>query len=121
MRKGFIVAALGLVVLAVLAIGAFAYGRQGTQQGAQTPVQGAYHEEMQGILENGTYAGLVALREETGRPMMPWVTDEASFVVLQEHHRQMVALSGDKQRFGMRGAVGNGRGGRGGCPMMDAD
>lgn len=111
MKKTTLLAAFGLIVLSLLALGAFAYGqRLGTGIGAEGAsgtrgVRGAYHEQMEQIMESGTFADLVALRTETGRQLMPFVTDETTFAAQQERHEQMVEQYGEGPRAG-------------GCPMQ---
>ena len=48
-----------------------------------------HHERMEKILENGTYQDLLDYRNEIGMNVMPWVTDEESFLELKERHKEM--------------------------------
>ncbi len=122
------------VIVALVAVGAVsAYGfgndfanGQGYGMMGYGPAQmgayagqwyGLYHGQMEEVLDNGTYADLARLREETGMPMMPWVQDEESLSALQGEH----AASGDAGREGPTDRGFGGRGARGqgfGCPMF---
>ena len=64
-----------------------------------------HHEQMEVIMEDGSYADLVELRKELGFSMMPWVNNDEDLDVMKEHHEQMEELGG----------MG---GGMHGCPMM---
>ncbi len=138
MKKGLLITGAALALLIVAAVGAFAYGGRGMMAGDVSPAgveRGAYHDQMEEILESGSYADLEALRAETGMPMMPWVTDDATFQQAQERHEEMETAYGEgphmgaygprdgtgfqRGRSGMMGG-GQGRGsGFGGCPMWD--
>ena len=61
------------------------------------------HEEVQNVLETGTYEDLVALREEYNMPMMHWVQNEEDFELAKQNY----------QENGFAGKTGCG------CPMMD--
>ncbi len=63
-----------------------------------------YHEEVEELLEEGSFADLEALREELGVRIAPWVVDEESFLEWREHHARMEE---------MMGGVMSGRGPRG--------
>jgi len=78
-----------------------------------------HHERMEEILEEGTYQDLVDYREETGMPIMPWVTNEETFQEAKERHEAMEEIH-EKYGYGMnrRGFGQRGYGFGAGCPMM---
>ncbi len=132
MNKPLIVGLVGIVLVATLLLGVHAYGQQIQQnQNSNSIEQGTceYHDQMQTIMTTGTYADLVKLREESGKPMMPFVTDETSFKTIQEHHKQMIAQYGDDFQQGMGCGAKTGAGMHQGqglgknqghrCPMRD--
>lgn len=139
MNKPLILGLVGIVLVAALLVGVHAYGQQisqyqninGRMFGAQGAQKGTceFHEDMETILESGTYADLVALREESGKPMMPFVKDEVSFAAMQEQHKEMIANGNDFQAgtgCGMNAGKGLGTHQRqglgknqGNCPMMN--
>jgi len=107
MKKAALITGAALALLLVAS--AFALGSFG-QNGATSVERGTYHDQMSQILESGTYEDLEALRAETGMPMAPWVTDDATFQQLKEHHEAMEE-SGECPM--MNGAAD------GECPMMN--
>lgn len=126
MKKALLITSVALALLVVAALGALAHG--GFDRGDLSPMgvdRGTYHEQMEEIMEHGSYADLEELRAETGMPMMRWVTDDESFAEMQEHHEEMEALYGEGPHmgaYGQRDGSGfrHGRGsGRGGCPMWE--
>jgi hypothetical protein len=134
MNKPLITGLVGIVLVAALLAGVHAYGQQfqqGSNSGNGAGQRGMqkgtceYHDKMQTIMSTGTYADLVALREETGRPMMPFITDETSFAVMQEQHKEMIAQYGDDVQNGgcpmhQNGGAMRGSGaGKHNCPMMN--
>ena len=99
MKKMFAVG-IAVALVALFIGGVYA---QGMWTGGQ---RGTYHEQMEQVLEEGTYDDLVALRLETGGRMMPWVQDAESFAQMQERHKTMEAQYGEgphRQNDGMRG------------------
>gem|GEM_PF-2904071 len=138
MNRPLIVGIVGIVIVAALLIGVTAYGQRGqflsgVAEGTETGARGTgtcvYHDDMQVVMESGTYADLVALREESGKPMMPWVQDDASFAQAQTLYEQNGGTgfgsrgAGCGMHAGAAGAQGNldGRGAVHRCPMMDGD
>ncbi len=137
MKKAALIvgAALGLLILA--GVGAFAYGgmRGGGPGGAYanytgnfTP--GQYHDQVEQVLESGTFADLQALRQETGMPMLPRVQDEATFQQAQQQYVEdgfgpgmmgYGARDGNGPQGGRGYGRGNGRGFGGNCPMWGGD
>ncbi len=109
-----------IVLVSLIAIGGLvsAYG-----PGFDNPYRGTYREQMEEILETGTYEDLVSFREEIGHNVAPWVIDEDSFQQLKERHEYMEenGLEG-----GMRLRDGTGQGMQHGkargmgmnCPFM---
>ena len=114
MKKKIGIAALALASLLLLS-GIAAAQRYGMGFG----MQGTFHEEMEEIMEEGTYNDLVAFREKTGFSMMPWVTDAETFKLAQERHDAMEKFH-EENGYGPGMGMGmHGRGsGLGGCPMM---
>ena len=121
---------VGVVLLAAIVVaGAAAAGQRfgaGAEFGATagTHTRSAHHEQMEAILEDGSYEDLAALREEIGLPLMPRVQSEEDFALMQERHEQMEELYGEGPHAGMGrlGGAGNRFGnafgqGFGGCPM----
>ena len=100
--KALIIGMVALV-LAAVAVSAHGMGRMG---------MGTYHDKMEKVLEEGTYEDLVSLRKDTGMPMMPWVTDEATFKLMQQHHAIM-------EKYRTAGGMGYG-GMRMGCHYSES-
>jgi len=95
MKKTIIV--IGLALVAVVSLVA-AYG--------------PWHEDMESVMEDGSYQDLVDYRESTGYNVMPWVDSQDDFESMQEMHEQMEEFH--EQGYGMRGYGGYRSGG---CPM----
>ncbi|MBC8500776.1 MAG: hypothetical protein ISS25_00095 [Nanoarchaeota archaeon] len=115
-NKNFGIVALVLVAMLLLAWSALAHGG--------FSFQGTFHEQMEEIMEEGTYDDLLAMREELGFNMMPWVVDEETFEQAKEHHEAMEEFHerNGYSRYGL-GMMGYGRFGYGmgrgfGCSMM---
>ncbi|MCF7866411.1 hypothetical protein K9L67_02250 [Candidatus Woesearchaeota archaeon] len=89
MNKKYLV--LGLALIALLTVGLVsAYGGFGQMIGTQNGMMtGDHHEEVETILETGTYQDLVDYREETGFPVMNRVQSQEDFEVMQAHHKLM--------------------------------
>ena len=59
--------------------------------GNQMMDEGAYfdmHQDMEKVLESGTYDDLVQLREEYNMPMMYWVNSQEDFELAQQMHEE---------------------------------
>jgi len=129
MSKTGLMVAVSLAVLVLIGTSAMAWSGFGrgnagaVDAGATAYEKGQYHEQMEQIVETGSYADLEALREETGRPMAPWVQSQEDFDVWKARHEQMEAEYGEGPHMGAYGPRdGTGfRRGRGGCPMRDVD
>ena len=78
-----------LAVASVSAYGMWQIDRPNGQRSGNIFQPGSMHEQMEPIMEEGTYADLVKFREEVGFTMMPWVQDEETFRQAQERHEQM--------------------------------
>ena len=103
-KKTIAFALIAFAALAIYAVGASAY---------TTPqATGTYHEEMETIIETGTYDDLVNLRETYDRPFMRWVDSPEDFEFAKEHHEEM-----EESGFEHMGKRGSGMTGEG-CPMM---
>lgn len=110
-------AALAVLLVAVGAVSAF----MGMGRGSKGDFS-QHHETMEKIMEEGSYADLVAYREESGLNIMPMATDEQSFQDMQEMHKTMEKFH-DKYGSGMGKGMGGMRGMMGanmgsGCQMM---
>jgi len=81
-----------------------------------------HHEEMEQVMEKGSFQDLVALREKIGFNIMPWVNDETQFKEMQERHEQMEEMMEGNGMMG-RGMMNRGFNGDNrvefDCPMMD--
>ncbi len=126
-NKTILAGIVGVFLLAALVIGvnAYAFDAPVATAAADRVTSCPYHEDMERILETGTYDELVALRLETGRPMLPLVTDEQTFAQVKEHHAYMETTYGEDARMGQgcggqmsHATRGLGRGG--GCAMRNA-
>lgn len=125
--------ALGLVLVALVGVGAVAaYGGFGL-------VSGEHHEDVESILESGSYADLVEYREKSGYPVMNRVQSEEDFELMKERHQYMEEngyepgqfrgtgeglFAGQGKRMKGQGMHGGqelrGKGaGLGGCPYMN--
>ncbi len=92
--KALVITGLVAVLIAAAVVSAHGMGRMGM-----------YNQDMQKVLEEGSYQDLVELRQTSGMPMMPWVTDQASFETMQQHHVLMQSYqtkSGKTAYGGMR-------------------
>lgn len=84
-----------LVIMGLLATGlvtagvVFASGAEKTNND--------HHEQMEKIIEEGTYQDLVDYRDDTDYRMAPWVDSKEDFETLNERHEQMEDTS-DFQR-----------------------
>ncbi len=81
----------GLIALAAL-VNAHGFGNKAYEQGSNMYGMGgmhAYHEEMEGIMEEGSYDALVSLRDELGVDVMPWINTQEEFEEMQERHEEM--------------------------------
>jgi len=63
-----------------------------------------HHEQMEELMEEGSFEDLQKLRQE-GFNMMPWVNDETTFKQMQEMHEQMEKFmeNSNWRNTGMRG------------------
>jgi len=75
---------------------------------------GSFHEQMESIMEKGSYEDLQALREEKGFNMMPFISNEDSFQEMKEHHEEMEAFHEKGEGCPMMEDGGS-------CPMMNGD
>ncbi len=82
-------------ILAIVLVGGvfahqnFAQNSQGfmaTQSGYE---RGTFHEDVESVLENGTYEDLVTLRDELGFDVMRRVQSQEDFNEMQEMHELM--------------------------------
>ena len=110
--------AFALIAFAALAVYATGASAQTTPQ-----AMGTYHEEMETVIETGTYDDLAALRETYDRPFMRWVDSQEDFELAKQHHEAMEE-SGEMGagHMGQRGSgmmrnQGTGMMGED-CPMM---
>ncbi len=78
----------------------------------------SYHEDIENIIENGTYKDLENYRNQLNRNIIPWVTDEETFQQLKERHEQMEEYREEGRGIGLGFGRRHGRNGFRGCPMM---
>jgi len=135
MRRSLVLSVLAIigVISAIGFVSAYGYGNgfgmkymRYTGLNETNPWYEEHHEKMEEILEEGTYQDLVEYRNEIGMPVMPWVTDEESFLKAKERHEVMEEFH---ETYGYGTGPRNGpgyggyRGGRGyglrmGCLMI---
>lgn len=74
-----------LASMIVLTIGVYAHG------GDENDRREGYgmHDEVEEIIETGTYEDLEELREEYDMPIIHWIDSEEDFVEAQEWHEDM--------------------------------
>ena len=107
-----LVAALSVLLIAGLATAQGMWKNKESEMGMQgmhgNMMKGMmqHHEEMEKVMEEGTYADLVKLREENSFNIMPWVENEEDFQLAKKMHEKMEKYREDK---GL---------GAGHCPMM---
>ena len=75
-----LVAVLSLLSLAMVLGVVYAHS-SGSGVGVR---DGSMHELMESVIEDGSYADLVALRDEIGFNVMAWVEDESDFELAKE-------------------------------------
>ena len=94
-------------LLAVGAVAAYGFGQGGMAE--------EHHEDMEAIIEDGSFEDLEAFRTENGYGGPWWVDDEGSFQQWQARHESMEGEERSHER------MGRGRHGAcmGGCPYMD--
>ena len=113
-RKAILFGIVGLLLIG----SAFAYmGYGGMGRGMMGNRMGVNHEQMEEVMEQGTFSDLQRLRQETGFNIMPWVNDEATFKQMQDMHEKMEKyMESSNWKSGM-GMMASGRA-NGNCPMM---
>ena len=112
------------IALVAIVGGVFAYQNNGMDSNINSMNQlshqrGEFHDNMEKILENGTYNDLVKFREEVGFNIMPFVSSQADFDSQKDRHEEMKAqgFDGDSNRMNSQGHRGN----YGHCMMDDDD
>jgi hypothetical protein len=123
MNKNIII---GMVLIVGLVGAAFAFnglGRGQTNGTVDQETRQAHQETMEQIMEEGSYADLLAQREADGIDYMPMVDSEEDFEAMQAHHKLMEEYreaNGIEQGQGLEKGMmrGRGQGMRGNCPMM---
>ena len=115
MKKAILFGILGLLLIGSV----FAYMGSGNRNnmgmmGSKNFNMQQHHEQMEELMEEGSFEDLQKLRQE-GFNMMPWVNDEETFKQAQERHEQMEKIM-ENSNFG-RGMTGMMKSGR--CSMMD--
>jgi hypothetical protein len=92
-----------LIAMVLVSASIYAYGWRDNQESFRNgnyKINPAMHEEVQNVLESGSFEDLEQLREEYNRPVMRWVQDEEDFELAKQNYEE------------------NGFAGRGNCPMM---
>jgi hypothetical protein len=56
------------------------------------------HDEVEEVLESGTFKDLEKLREEYGMPILHWIYDAEDFEIAQQFHEE--SESSPNRRFG---------------------
>ena len=112
MKKYTLITLLTILGISIVSGFVWAHGFNPTQNNTYP----SYHENIENIIENGTYQDLENYRNQINRNIIPWVTDETTFQELKERHEQMEEYmeEGRGMGFGRR----HGRNGFGRCPMM---
>lgn len=99
-----------MIITALFAVLSVTYAYYGNSLSGM----GFYHDEVESIIEDGTYSDLVAFREDTNSRMANWVTSEEDFQLLKERHELMEEIGYTLDRgMGTRGY------GRGGCHYLN--
>ncbi|MEK6808446.1 MAG: hypothetical protein AABY14_02055 [Nanoarchaeota archaeon] len=75
---------------------------------------GFAHEQMEKMMEQGTYKDLVDIRDKSGIRVMPWVENEEDFKLAQKMHERMEKYN-EESDFRMMGM----HNGFQGCGMME--
>lgn len=82
MKKTLLVV-IGVALVAIVAGIVFAHKPDNGKD------MGAYKDEIESVLTNGTYTELTELRDDLGFQVLPWVQDEDDFAFAQEMHERM--------------------------------
>lgn len=80
---------LGLAIIASLTLVGFATAHGWGAMSTQGSFMMHSQNNMEQLIEEGTYQDLVEYREQTGFTMMPWVDSQEEFEAMQEHHEEM--------------------------------
>jgi len=131
-----ILAILGILTVGLVAAHGFGNGMatQGTNRAmartsmAEEYEPGFFHEQMEEVMEQGTFNDLQELRQEAGFNIMPWVDSEDDFELAKQMHERMEQWREENgyEDMPMKGMMGRGFGRgnargfgmQGGCPMM---
>lgn len=117
------------MLIALIAIVGSVFAYQGS--GMRTPIheKGTFHEDVESILDNGTYEDLINLREEIGFNVMRKVQSQEDFNEMKERHEYMeeqglepgYLRSNGKRSSGMGQGFGKGQGmnNNGNCPNLN--
>jgi hypothetical protein len=119
---------LGILLIAIIAItgSVFAYQGFGMHQNNLNPnsenqtyhERGQFHEQMEEILEQGTYDDLVAFREEVGFDVMRKVQSVEDFEAQKARH-ELRESQGLEPGYKRAGGHGSKHRGFGNCPMSN--
>lgn len=80
---------IGIISVFILTLGAtfvFAHGGGFGELGSQP---GTYHDQVQQVVESGTYDDLLSLREEIGFPIARWVDSQEDFLEFKQMREEM--------------------------------
>ena len=115
---------IAFIALVAIVGGVFAYQNNDMNNNINSMNQlshqkGEFHDNMESILENGTYNDLVKFREKIGFDIMPFVNSQSDFDSQKDRHEEMEAqgFDGDSNRMNNQGHRGN----HGDCMMDDDD
>ena len=111
--KKTLIAIISLVVLTLGATFAFAHGGGFGNSEFQNTQAGTYHDQVEEVIETGTYDDLLSLRDELGYSVARWVDSEEDFAEFKEMHEVMEeegyigrGLNKGYARGGMHGSGG---------------
>jgi len=110
MNMKYILASLVFVVLAIPAavFVADAYGP--SHDSIRPVVSEEYHDQIENIVEDGTYDDLVSFREETGLNVPRWVDSEDDFDAWKTRHQEMESFFEQGGEWEDRPKMGMGHG-----------
>ncbi|MCA9496462.1 MAG: hypothetical protein KC589_05955 [Nanoarchaeota archaeon] len=115
--KKTLIAIISLVIVTLGATLVFAHGggfENNLRFQNQQNKTGIYHEQVEELIETGTYQDLENLREEVGFPIARWVNSEEDFAEFKERHEEM-EKEGYTNYGSNRGYGKGGMHGRGDC------
>lgn len=118
-----------IMLIALIAIVGSVFAYQGTEMGNPIYEKGAFHEEVESVIETGNYGDLVNLREKLGFNVMRKVQSEKDFNEMKQRY-EFNEANGIEPRYlrnkgqkgsGMNQGFGKGQGmiNNGNCPYIN--